>query len=264
MHGPFWQKSWKKDMREKWFREHIWWMSFILSLMVVWVHSENTELFLGGIRKGNNGLQLGEFFFAQTLGQIAVPGFFMISAYLFIEIFSFQKQFPNGRAGAKSLLLPYVLWNILYYLGYVVVTRLSFVENIIGKEPVAFGLKELFQAVAYYKYNPVFWYLFQLLLLVVLAPFLYWIICRKWSGLLWLLLLITALWKNVSLPILNLDALFYYSAAGYAVLFSEKVEGENTSSGKKIWFAILIFAGLPCGFLEDLEQLYILHRSILF
>ncbi len=29
---------------------------FILSLMVVWVHSENTELFLGGIRKGNNGL----------------------------------------------------------------------------------------------------------------------------------------------------------------------------------------------------------------
>ena len=40
-------ESWKKDMREKWFREHIWWMSFILSLMVVWVHSENTELFLG-------------------------------------------------------------------------------------------------------------------------------------------------------------------------------------------------------------------------
>ena len=120
---------------------------------------------------------------------------------------------------------------------------------IIGKVPVAFGLKELFQAVAYYKYNPVFWYLFQLLLLVVLAPFLYWIICRKWSGLLWLLLLITALWKNVSLPILNLDALFYYSAAGYAVLFSEKVEGENTSSGKKIWFAILILCWLTLWFL---------------
>ena len=137
-------------------------------------------------------------------------------------------------------------------------------KKIIGKEPVAFGLKELFQAVAYYKYNPVFWYLFQLLLLVVLAPFLYWIICRKWSGLLWLLLLITALWKNVSLPILNLDALFYYSAAGYAVLFSEKVEGENTSSGKKSGLPFLFFAGLPYGFLEDLEQLYILHRSILF
>ena len=48
-----------------------------------------------------------------------------------------------------------------------------FVENIIGKEPVAFNLKELLLAAVYYKYNPVFWYLFQLLLLVLLAPFLY-------------------------------------------------------------------------------------------
>ena len=206
-------------MREKWFREHIWWMSFILSLMVVWVHSENTELFLGELGRETMVYRL-EFFFAQTLGQIAVPGFFMISAYLFYRNFQFSKTVSKWKSRCKSLLLPYVLWNILYYLGYVVVTRLSFVKKIIGKEPVAFGLKELFQAVAYYKYNPVFWYLFQLLLLVVLAPFLYWIICRKWSGLLWLLLLITALWKNVSLPILNLDALFYYSAAGYAVLFS--------------------------------------------
>ena len=235
-------------MREKWFREHIWWMSFILSLMVVWVHSENTELFLGELGRESLVYRL-EFFFAQTLGQIAVPGFFMISAYLFYRNFQFSKTVSKWKSRCKSLLLPYVLWNILYYLGYVVVTRLSFVKKIIGKEPVAFGLKELFQAVAYYKYNPVFWYLFQLLLLVVLAPCLYWIICRKWSGLLWLLLLITALWKNVSLPILNLDALFYYSAAGYAVLFSEKVEGENTSSGKKIWFAILILCWLTLWFL---------------
>ena len=99
MHGPFWQKVGKKDMREKWFREHIWWMSFILSLMVVWVHSENTELFLGELGRETMVYSL-ENFFAQTLGQIAVPGFFMISAYLFYR--NFQKQFPNGRAGAKA------------------------------------------------------------------------------------------------------------------------------------------------------------------
>ena len=100
-----------------------------------------------------------------------------------------------------------------------------------------------------------FWYLFQLLLLVVLAPFLYWIICRKWSGLLWLLLLITALWKNVSLPILNLDALFYYSAAGYAVLFLKRWKEKIHLPGKKSGLPFLFFAGLPYGFLEDLEQL---------
>ena len=230
-------------MREKWFREHIWWMSFILSLMVVWVHSENTELFLGELGRETMVYRL-EFFFAQTLGQIAVPGFFMISAYLFYRNFQFSKTVSKWKSRCKSLLLPYVLWNILYYLGYVVVTRLSFVENIIGKEPVAFNLKELLLAAVYYKYNPVFWYLFQLLLLVLLAPFLYMIIRRKRSGLAWLLLLILALWKNVSIPLLNLDALFYYSASGYAVLFKEKVEGENTPFQKKIWSAVLVFSWL--------------------
>ena len=77
-------------MREKWFREHIWWMSFILSLMVVWVHSENTELFLGELGRETMVYSL-ENFFAQTLGQIAVPGFFMISAYLFYRNFQFSK-----------------------------------------------------------------------------------------------------------------------------------------------------------------------------
>ena len=230
-------------MREKWFREHIWWMSFILSLMVVWVHSENTELFLGELGRETMVYSL-ENFFAQTLGQIAVPGFFMISAYLFYRNFQFSKTVSKWKSRCKSLLLPYVLWNILYYLGYVVVTRLSFVKNIIGKEPVAFDLKELFLAAVYYKYNPVFWYLFQLLILVFLAPFLYMIIRRKRSGLAWLVLLILALWKNVSLPLLNLDALFYYSASGYAVLFKEKVEGENTPFQKKTWFAVLIFCWL--------------------
>ena len=166
---------------------------------------------------------------------------FMISAYLFYRNFQFSKTVSKWKSRCKSLpscwcsapcaacpcrgarrtrpphpsssasscgLLPYVLWNILYYLGYVVVTRLSFVENIIGKEPVAFNLKELLLAAVYYKYNPVFWYLFQLLLLVLLAPFLYMIIRRKRSGLVWLLLLIFALWKNVSIPLLNLDAIF--------------------------------------------------------
>ena len=84
---------------------------------------------------------LENFFLPRLWGGSQFLAFYDLRLSFFIEIFSFQKQFPNGKAGAKSLLLPYVLWNILYYLGYVVVTRLSFVENIIGKEPVAFNLK---------------------------------------------------------------------------------------------------------------------------
>jgi hypothetical protein len=71
---------------------------------------------------------------------------------------------------------------------------LSFANNVIGKEPVAFDLKDLFLAAVYSKYNPVFWYLFQLLLLVLLAPLLYVVICRNWSGLM-VGLLTLGLWQ---------------------------------------------------------------------
>lgn len=80
------------------------------------------------------------------------------------------------------------------------------------------------------------------------------------SGLAWLLLLIFALWKNVSIPLLNLDALFYYSASGYAVLFKEKVEGEIQPFQKKYGLLSLFLAGLYCGFLEDLGHFCIIHR----
>ncbi len=243
-------------------------MGFILSLFVVWVHSENAELFLGEMGRESRVYGL-ESFFVQTLGQMAVPGFFMISAYLFYRNFQFSKTAVKWKSRCKSLLLPYVLWNALYYLGYVVVTRLPFVKSIIGKEPVAFEMKELFLAIVYYKYNPVFWYLFQLMLLVLLAPFLYIIISRKWTGLLWLFLLVFALWKNVSLPLLNLDALFYYSAAGYAVLFDTKVEEENTLSEKKAWFGILIICwimlwllGRPGAPLHFLAVYFVLMRFL--
>ena len=235
-------------MEEKQFRDKVYWLTFLFSLLVVWVHSFNGELFMGTPEAAFKVAGI-ERILGDGLGQIAVPGFFMVSSYLFFRGFCWEKLIPKWRSRLRSLVLPYLLWNFLYYMGYVAATRLPGLSGVVGKSPIPFNGPRLFDALVFYSYNPVFWYLFQLLLLVVLAPFLYWIICRKWSGLLWLLLLITALWKNVSLPILNLDALFYYSAAGYAVLFSEKVEGENTSSGKKIWFAILILCWLTLWFL---------------
>ena len=104
-------------MREKWFREHIWWMSFILSLLVVWVHSENAELFLGEMGRESLVYRL-ESFFAQTLGQMAVPGFFMISAYLFYRNFQFSKTVSKWKSRCKksSSSLCFVEYALLFRL----------------------------------------------------------------------------------------------------------------------------------------------------
>ena len=64
-------------MTELEFRNKVTWFSFALSLLVIWVHSYNAELFLG--YQAATGLvyvlehRIGDWF-----GQIAVPGFLRV------------------------------------------------------------------------------------------------------------------------------------------------------------------------------------------
>lgn len=202
---------------EAWFRNEICWLGFLLSLLVVWVHSLNGDLFVKD-EAALAAVQRLEYAVADRLGQIAVPGFFMISAYLFYRNFRMDRLLQKWSSRIRTILIPYLLWNFLYYAAYGAVTRIPAIKQIIGKPPVPLTAGELAEALLYYRYNPVFWYLFQLILLILLAPVLYMLLRHTVSGLLFLCFLIWGLWKGLALPWLNLDALFYYSAAAYLAL----------------------------------------------
>ena len=77
-------------MEESQFRKKIHWFNFCFSLLVIWVHSANAELYLGRGQEAYFVYQI-EDFFSNVIGQIAVPGFFMISAYLFFRNFSWNQ-----------------------------------------------------------------------------------------------------------------------------------------------------------------------------
>ena len=92
-----------------------------------------------------------------------------------------------------------------------------------------FSLASAVDAVIGHTYNNVFWYLYQLLWLVVLAPVLYPLLKRMWSG----LLLLAFFWVLVRLDIsglpVNPDALIYYSSGAMAALhFRKAVEGAKS------------------------------------
>ena len=204
-------------MEEKQFRDKIYWLTFLFSLLVVWVHSFNGELFMGtpeaALKVAGIERILGE-----RLGQIAVPGFFMVSSYLFFRGFCWEKLIPKWRSRIRSLVLPYLLWNFLYYIGYVAATRLPGLSGVVGKTPIPFNGTQLFDALVCYSYNPVFWYLFQLILLVALAPLVYTVMRGNLTGAAALGIMAFGLWKNWAMPLLNLDALFYFCAAAWASL----------------------------------------------
>ena len=67
---------------EKRFHAQISWLMFVFSIFVIWVHSYNVDLFSGGAQDSIWILadQI-ENFVSVGLGQIAVPGFFLLSSY---------------------------------------------------------------------------------------------------------------------------------------------------------------------------------------
>lgn len=204
-------------MEGKRFYNKITWFSFLFSLLVIWIHSYNAELFLGKTEAMAQIYRI-EHWIGDGLGQIAVPGFFMISGYLFYRDFSWDKLRGKWQRRIRSVLVPYMLWNFLYYLGYVIGSRLPWVTRVVGKGIIRFSLAGTVDAIINYTYNYVFWYLYQLILLILLAPLLYPALKRRWSR----VVLLAGLWLlaiyDRRLPLVNVDALIYYTTAASLAL----------------------------------------------
>lgn len=206
-------------MEEKTFRNHVSWVMFLFSILVIWAHSYNAELFGRGF-SGPLWDSLSEIqrFFSNEIALTAVPGFFMLSAYLFFRNFTWEKLPGKWKGRFFSVIVPYAAWNLLYYLGYVLATRIPAVHQVIGKECVPFNIEELLAAVLQYRYAPIFWYLYQLIILIFLSPVLYGILKSRIAGLVWLGALIAAVHFHLDTQHPNTDALFYYSFAAYMAL----------------------------------------------
>ena len=216
-------------MKEQQFRNKITWFSFLFSMLVIWVHSNNAELYLAKESPCFASVYSLERGLGNGVGQIAVPGFFMISGYLFYRNCTWEKIGAKLKSRVKSVLVPYMLWNFLYYLGYVVASRLPWLDQVVGKGVIPFTLSATVDAIINYTYNYVFWYLFQLILLILLAPVFYPVLHNRWGR----ILLTAFLWGlvalDIRLPYLNADAAVYYTTgAMLAICANSQVEsGEH-------------------------------------
>ncbi len=208
------------------FSNKIVWFSFIFSIFVIWVHSYNAHTYLGDTQ---SALAIDEIqhWIGDGIGQIAVPGFFVISGYLFYRNLVLA---PTPWIGIKnkwktrirSVLIPFILWNTIYYFGYVISSRIAQFDSIVGKGVVPFSLFDYVDAVIHYRYNYVFWYLYQLILVILLAPIIYQMIKNKLVGILFWLGLWIVLVFQVELPHVNEDALVYYTFGAYLGIHKKK------------------------------------------
>ena len=215
--------------------------SLFLSVLVIFVHSThfpvtalqavpNTGFF------STSFLIKIEYFFSEFLGQAAVPGFFFLSGFLFLKgLHSRNDWLRKEKSRVFSYLLPYLIWNTMMTLLY-----LSF-----GK--AGWSLKTVAEGIFLYRFNPVFWYFYQLILLSFCFPFMaiFVLFIRKGEArkkyrekslryliFLFPLFFLFLIYRQLDIPFLNEDAAFYYSLGGaVAFLWERRQCGVGVMSG---------------------------------
>lgn len=187
-------------------------MSFLFTMLVIWTHAMNAELFLGEAGRGG-AVWTVESLLGGHLAQTAVPGFFMMSAVLFFRNYRPEDTLRKWERRLHSLVIPYFLWNLLYYLGYVIVSRAPVLRDVAGIEKVPLTLSELCGAVFLYRYNHVFWFVLQLILLVIVSPAVWFLVQRRETYFAAAAVLCTVIFLRWDPTPLNADALLYYMTA---------------------------------------------------
>ena len=206
-------------------------LSFILTILVVFVHAVNYDKFTEGPEALTVLMPRLQSFCSDVIGQLGAPAFFLVSGFLFYRTFDFSKLLSKWQSRVYSLLIPYLLWNTLYFLAAVLLPRIPFVASMLGRgaEPVTF--QKAAEGIALFGNNPVFWFVFQLILLTMLAPVIGLVVKSRIAVVLSLIGLLVSFRYNVILPYFNTDALFYYLIGSWIGAEDHRKSFEKLSRG---------------------------------
>ena len=167
---------------------------------------------------------------------VGVAGFFLCSGYLFYRNYSWGKVLEKYKTRFVGLLIPYVIWTLLYYFIHVGVSYITPLRAVFNEPPIAVSWKGIADAVLNYRYCTFLWFLQFLILFVVLSPLIYLLISNKYMGIVAIVLLLvidsTGVCGNLAVGSVQVQAfcnwLFIYMTGGYIGIHGSGAVEEKT------------------------------------
>lgn len=152
-------------------------LSFIAIMMVLYIHAVFKEADNYPI-----AYYIQDFFAFSGISIVANPTFFAISGFLFFNnIDNVKSCFPRICKRVKTLLIPYVIWNLIFVLWYIILFIIpgtsSYVNSNIFREIWGNGIIQTFYALFVKPVAFQLWFLRDLLLYVIISPLFY--LCIK-------------------------------------------------------------------------------------
>ena len=229
-------------MKEETFKNKILWYNFILCILVVCIHAQNMHIFIDPVTWINRSIS----FLVEQIACLAVPGFFMCSGYLFYRNLTWKKIPEKLKRRVVSLVIPFFIWNFLYYILHLTARKIPYLGQLFDTA-VPFSLPEFINAVFFYKYNPVFWFMLYLILFSFLSPIIYGILKQKWIGLMVIFAVLILNFSAMLTPYLPIKVNDVFSWGIYYLIGSYLgIHWKEAVSPKKPYIPALIFLMGSC------------------
>lgn len=210
--------------------------------MVVLLHSQNIALI-----NCDNLIESVQYLISNKLCQIAVPLFFFISGYLFFFKLELRNKFDisffisNYKKRLKTILLPYVLWCSLWFVFIYGLQYLPVIKNYFPHPLHSLSGIELFKQLFYYPLNYPFWFLRELIVLLLFCPLIFLFVkYLKWVSVLigFLLTFFSQLIIISDLSVLKSIPFFYFTLGAFVSLNKISIV---FNSPKKAVFSLVLF-----------------------
>ena len=150
-------------------------LSFVLFCGVMMIHTYNLETY--GIEPGRGMIGVFELYTNRLANKVCVPYFFVISGFLFFRNFDLALLMDKYKNRFCSVVIPYIVWNTLYYLFFVGIAKIPFMSGFINNAG-----KAEFSIMAYmdYVWNGyyVFGFLRELIWMILCAP-IWWLLLKR-------------------------------------------------------------------------------------
>lgn len=147
-------------------------INYTMTLFVVCLHS----LYLY-----SDKLLLIFYNYIRTLGDMAVPTFFVISSFLLFRKGKNEPYINKIKKRVKSLIVPYFIWSTFFYLIYLSISNIPVTSKFLNDNYVVFSIKGMISSIIFCKYIPQFWYIRLLFIIVILSFFIYYIMKKGYK-----------------------------------------------------------------------------------
>ena len=170
-----------KSINEKLFWRKKEYVSFILSILVLFIHSYFAPNILNDsfISLFNHKFS---FFFSRSITGYAVPMFFMLSGLSFFKGYNNKKYPTKIKSRIYTLVIPYLLWNTVWML-WEIFGSYSFISKFSAASATyPLTLESILKGILFYECNTPFWFVFDIIVFSFAAPLLFLIIRNKYIG----------------------------------------------------------------------------------